>query len=169
MFLDFLLITISPKLYTSSCKSSKLGSKKERIHAAINANPLFLCSISAVCYPAHFIFCILKTNMSVCIQCDTNICTTHNVLQRFGVHAALFYVATKRMTATMRRDFRHLLPIDFGKLCPNSAKTIRPVLPGQRHTLSIQIEKSAFAIHNLCNFRCWSESYYLAKIGPNII
>lgn len=44
---------------------------------------------------------IIKLNVCISVQRDTDIAVPHDILQRFGVHARLRHIGTERMSADM--------------------------------------------------------------------
>ena len=63
-------------------------------------------------HPFKFHLRILEFDMGIGVQRDAAIRVTHDILQGFGIHAALCHVGTEGMTAHMRGDFRKLNFVD---------------------------------------------------------
>ena len=57
-------------------------------------------------HPVKFHLRILEFDMGIGVQRDADIRVTHDILQGFGVHAALCHVGAEGMAAHMGRDFR---------------------------------------------------------------
>ena len=51
--------------------------------------------------PVKFRFCIVKFDMGIGVQRNADIRVTHDILQGFGIHAALCHIGAKGMAAHM--------------------------------------------------------------------
>ena len=51
--------------------------------------------------------------MRIGVKCNSYITMSHKILQRFWIHAGFRHIAAIRVPANMRRNIRHLYPIDI--------------------------------------------------------
>ena len=65
--------------------------------------------------------------MRINVKRDADFAVSHQVLQRFRVHARFRLIATVGMAADVRGDRGHLFPIDRVILFQNSGKDMLPI------------------------------------------
>jgi len=93
-----------------------------------------------------FDLCIFKFQVSVGVQCDTDIRMSHDVLQGFGVHTALCHVGTECMTAHMGCDFRKLNFVDVVVLVEDMLEVMLPMECNHGLTILVQEKKSGITV-----------------------
>ena len=92
-------------------KSSKIGSTRSAFTTGLTTcgrQTLFLCFH----YPVKLRLCILDFQMRVGSKSNPDVRMTHDILQGFGIHAAVRHVGTEDVAAHMRGDFRKLYFVD---------------------------------------------------------
>ena len=52
-------------------------------------------------YPIYFFLCIIKIHMGVSVQCYTDVCVTHDILQGFRIHTGFCHIRAKGVPAYM--------------------------------------------------------------------
>lgn len=72
------------------------------------ADKHFFGAFLSLHHPVKFHLGILKFHMGIGVQRDADIRVTHDILQGFGIHAALCHIGAESMAAHMRGDFRKL-------------------------------------------------------------
>ena len=91
--------------------------------------------------------------MRISIQCDTNICMPHNILQRFWIHSRLCHVGTKGMPTHMRSYLWHLHFIDAVVLLAYPLHSLLPIICRGRISILIQKDKSRISINHFLDCR----------------
>ena len=61
----------------------------------------------------HFVLSVLKSEMCVSIQSNTDVAVSHKVLQRFRVHAGFRHIAAIGVAADVRRYAWHLQAVNL--------------------------------------------------------
>ena len=64
-------------------------------------------------YPTEFVLSVLKSEMCVSIQSNTDVAVSHKVLQRFRVHAGFRHIAAIGVAADVRRYAWHLQAVNL--------------------------------------------------------
>ena len=104
-------------------------------------------------HPVHFVHSILQSQVCVRVHRYTDVAMSHQVLQRFRVHARSRLNTAVRMAAYMGRDVLHLFPED---LVVPFHHVIEPMLPmhrHQRHPVIVHEKESAVTVHHLFDLR----------------
>ncbi len=57
------------------------------------------------------------------------------------------------MAADVRRDVRHLHPVNLVVLADHAVEAVFPVQRDQRHTVLVEVEKAAVSVHELLFLR----------------
>ena len=73
---------------------------------------LFPCLFQFLHSP-QFVLCVLKSEMCVSIQSNTDVAVSHKVLQRFRVHAGFRHIAAIGVAADVRRYAWHLQAVNL--------------------------------------------------------
>ena len=76
---------------------------------------------------------------------DTDFAVSHQILQRFRVHACLGLIAAVGMAADVRRDVRHLNAVNLIVLADHAVETVFPVQRHQRHTVIVKVQETAIS------------------------
>ena len=80
----------------------------------------------------------------------------HEVLQCLGVHPRFRHIGAISVTAHMRRDVRHLHPVDIVVPADHMIESMLPMHCHQRHIIFIVEKESAIAINYLFNLGRYS-------------
>ncbi len=80
-------------------------------------------------------------------ESDADFTMPHQVLQRFRIHACLCLIAAVGMAADVRRDIRHLHPVNLVVLADHAVEAVFPVQRDQRHTVFVEVQEAAVAVH----------------------
>ena len=64
-------------------------------------------------YPTEFVLSVLKSEMCVSIQSNTDVAVSHKVLQRFRVHAGFRHIAAIGVAADVWRYAWHLQAVNL--------------------------------------------------------
>ena len=91
--------------------------------------------------------------MGINIKRDADFAMPHQVLQRFRVHACLRLIAALGVAADMRRDIRHLDAINLIVFADHAVEAVFPVQRDQRHTVIVEVQEPAVAVHELLLLR----------------
>ena len=85
--------------------------------------------------------------MRINVKRDADFAVSHQVLQRFRVHACLRLIAAIGVAANMRCNIRHLHPVNLIILADHAVEAVFPVQRDQRHTVLIEVQEAAVAVH----------------------
>ena len=80
---------------------------------------------------------------------DADFAVSHQILQRFRVHACFRLITAIGVAADVRCDVRHLDTVDLIVFLHHSLKPMLPVQSHQRHTVLIEVQKAAVSVHEL--------------------
>ena len=80
---------------------------------------------------------------------DADFAVSHQILQRFRVHACFRLIAALGVAADVRCDIRKLYSVNLVILLYHSLKPMFPVQSHQRHTVLIEVQKAAVSVHEL--------------------
>lgn len=78
---------------------------------------------------------------------DADFAVSHQILQRFRVHTCLRLIAAIGMATDVRRDVRHLHPVNLVVLADHAVEAVFPVQRDQRHTVLIEVQEAAVAVY----------------------
>lgn len=93
--------------------------------------------------------------MSVCVKRNTYITMPHQVLQCLRVHTCFRHITAVSMSAYMRRDIRHLHPVNIIVSANHMIESMLPMHCHKRHSLLIQKKEAAVSIYHFFYFRTW--------------
>ena len=112
---------------------------------------VFRCLLIA--HTLHLFLHIVEAEMGVCIQRNTDIRMSHDILQGLGIHAGLRHIGTECMSAHMGSDFRELHLVDAVIFFPNVLEVFFSVQSPHRHSILIQKQESCITVNHRLHFR----------------
>lgn len=131
----------------------QLGKSADCLHP----DPLYVvfCSQLLRAHANNFITCIFKFDVRISVHRNTDIGVSHQVLQRFRVHAALCHIGAKCMPAHMGRDFGKLNLVSPIILFQCIMKIFFPVKRHFRLPVFVQKQKACFSAYKRFDFWFW--------------
>ena len=88
-------------------------------------------------HPFQFFLGIIESDMRVHIHRDRNIRMSHEVLQRLWIHSRFRHIGAIGMSAHMRRNVRHLHPVDIIVSANHMIESMLPVHCNKWHIILI--------------------------------
>ena len=99
-----------------------------------------------LCDPVKFSFCIVKFDVGIGVQRDADIRVTHDILQGFGIHAALCHVGAEGMAAHMGCDLGKLHLVNAVVFLQNMLEVMFPVEGDHGHVILVQKQETSIPI-----------------------
>lgn len=107
-------------------------------------------------HPFQFFLCVIETDMCVHVHSNADVRMSHEVLQCLWIHSRFRHIGTIGVSAHMRRDVRHLHPVDVIVPADHVIESVLPVHCHQRHIIFIVEKESTISINHLLDFGWYS-------------